>query len=325
MEHSHPLPYFQFLYLPYSKTFVFIAHTSTQVKSQTVFAIFSLMKQNSWILLDPKIKILIYTEDELFFQEYFKFIGEWKEKIQFQIFPLQVFIDFQTVPKGKNLHRAKLKVFEHFFNKEPSSDLLYCDSDVYAIKSLDELIMLLDIGHTIFHLNEGQILSAPNYGIKKVKQALLGLPKNMINLNKDICMYNAGLFWCPGTRREIVMKALNLCDDIFDYNGLYCAEQFAVSYWAKKLSICGEGSKEFIHYWYMKEFNTYINHFLGKIKDMKSEQEIFVAIQNMALNKVPNYRFFKSIFFKIYKKWRFLLWKMGIVNQIYHFSLENKQ
>ncbi|MDH4469233.1 MAG: hypothetical protein QE271_14340 [Bacteriovoracaceae bacterium] len=313
-----------------NKTFVFIAHTSIQVKSQTVFAIYSLMKQNSWMLLDPKVKIIIYTEDELFFKDYFQFIGDWKEKIQFQIFPLQVFIDYQKVPKGKNLHRVKLKVFEHFFhhvshaNDGHPSDLLYCDSDVYAIRSLDEIMMDLDVGHTIFHLNEGAILNPPNYGIKKVRQQLLALPETLITLDKEICMFNAGLFWCPIEHKEIVDKSLKLCDEIFEINALYFAEQFAVSYWAKKLSICAQGDKEFIHYWYMKEFNSYINHFLGSIKTLNSEQEVFFAIQNMALNKVPNYRFFKSIYFKIYKKWRFILWKLGLVKEIYHFACESK-
>jgi hypothetical protein len=300
---------------------LFIAHTSEQVKRQCIYAIYSLIKTNAWMLHDERMRFLIYTEDQTFFADYFKHLHDWKDKIQFEILPQATFVDFQMVPKGKNLHRAKLKVFQHFFSKYQDSNLLYCDSDVYATEMIDQLVATVEQGHYVFHQNEGEILRPPNYGLKQVKAALeVSSLSHVFKLAPGICMYNAGIFWCCWKNRSVVDEALRVCDDIFDVNQLYFAEQFAISFAAQKSGRCVVAEREFIHYWYMKEFNEFIVSFLNRLKVSSSPDELLKSYQQLPLRAVPNFYRFKSIPYKIYRKWRSFLLGIGVTSKLYSFS-----
>lgn len=224
---------------------------------------YSLLKYLQVYNLKPPANtgIFIYTDQPHQFSDFLPFISK------LELIP----VTGDTVKKwrGKNdfVHRFKIEMMIDFFNGN-DANLLYCDTDTYAINPLDEIFVDIEHGSFYMHEFEGIVDKQKFPSFRKwdkfLSETTIDYAGKQVEFSRNIQMFNAGVVGLPSKQKEILKDVLALTDSVYEKFPRHIAEQFAFSYCLQKNGIIKPSHHLLSHYWNLKEFRHFLKTFFLK-------------------------------------------------------------
>ncbi|HMG83986.1 MAG TPA: hypothetical protein VK559_13180 [Ferruginibacter sp.] len=181
--------------------------------------------------------------------------------------------------RGENdfVFRTKIKIIQDFFSTH-TGNLLYCDTDTYALTSLQPIFSSIAQGNFYMHLYEGILGDQSNAYFKKWDKFL---SKHAIEYNgkklqysNQLQMWNAGVLGLNSGNTELLTDVLSLSDTIYKKFPKHIAEQFAFGYCMQKKGTINSSAGSILHYWDLKEFRIVLAQFFDRYKGLPIEELI---------------------------------------------------
>ncbi|MBD0351255.1 MAG: hypothetical protein ICV51_01320 [Flavisolibacter sp.] len=224
---------------------------------------FSLLKYLSLYNINPPADtaIVIYTDQPALFEAYDTFLRH---------FDLVLVTKEQTEQwKGESnfIHRMKIEIIKDFFTRN-SGNLLYCDTDTYAVTPLELLFENIEKGDFYMHEYEGVIDKEVIPSFYKWHNFLQG--KTFQYNNKQFTyvnhlkMWNAGVIGISDRYRQLLDDVLALTDVIYKQFQKHTVEQFAFNYCLQQAGVVHSATENIVHYWNLKEFRFLLRSFFVK-------------------------------------------------------------
>lgn len=237
--------------------------------------------------------IHIYTDAAHLFEEFKPFFTT------LELIPVTGEMIQQWKGEASFVHRFKIEMIRHFLQRF-EGNLLYCDTDTYAIAPLEELFGGIAKGEIYMHEYEGVIDRTKSPSFRKWEKFLSSTPIHYngkeLAFHNRIQMFNAGVIGLHSSRREILSDVLLLTDSIYQKFPKHIAEQFAFSYCLQQQESIREAKKTISHYWNLKEFRQLLNIFFsrntkenipGKVIKLQNLDALSIMHQKMAFEKAP--------------------------------------
>jgi hypothetical protein len=226
-------------------------------------------------------KIIVITENVSLFQSF-------EDKIEV------ISIDRKIIEEWEGTHkffwRVKIKALELIAQKYPSDPILYLDGDTFFFQNIDALRRSLFQGQNYMHINEGKLSVLPTKTEKLMWNQIKNKSYAGIEIDKNTCMWNAGLIGISNKHLECLKLTLNINDTLCaDKVTRRLIEQFSFSVSLNEYSKLLPAEDLVGHYWGNKEqWNLIISDFLKEcfMKDYSFEQ-IISKIQEMDLRQYP--------------------------------------
>lgn len=226
-------------------------------------------------------KIIVITENTSLFQ-YFE------DKIEV------ISIDRKIIEEWEGTHkffwRVKIKALELIAQKYPSDPILYLDGDTFFFQNIDALRRSLFQGQNYMHVNEGKLSVLPTKTEKLMWSQIKNKSYAGIEIDKNTCMWNAGLIGVSNKHLECLKLTLSINDALCADNVTRrLIEQFSFSVSLNEYSKLLPAKDVVGHYWGNKEqWNLIISDFLKEcfMKDYSFEQ-VISKIQEMDLRQYP--------------------------------------
>ena len=167
--------------------------------------------------------------------------------------------------KGKNdfFWRTKIKAIELIINTFKNQNLMYLDSDTFLYGNLKSIKKKLNDGISFMHLNEGKLSQLNSKTEKIMWQQTYNKKFGPVKINKNHCMWNAGVIGVPGSRsQELIEATLDICDAMLEQKVTRrLIEQFAFSLALSEFSELIAAENHIGHYWGNKEqWNNFITN-----------------------------------------------------------------
>jgi len=164
-------------------------------------------------------------------------------------------------------HRVKIEILNDFFNKY-QGNVLYCDTDTYAVQPLEPLFADIENGAAIMHQYEGIIDKEATPSLHKwdafLRDKTFSYNGKQLTFFNHMKMWNAGVIGLNNSEKHIVEDVLALTDVIYKQFRKHIAEQFAFSYCLQQNGKVTSASDYIVHYWNLKEFRFLLNTFFQK-------------------------------------------------------------
>jgi hypothetical protein len=254
---------------------LYLAHGPKYNHKQVIFSVLT------WLyFLDKKkeeVKIIIYTEDQAFFEKYLGI----QTNINYEILTPEI------MKEGKGyfdfIHRLKIWIIKHNIEKY-NSNVLYLDGDTYLIKCPVSLLNLISKEKTIFHCYEytasegGDEHEGDGWLLfrKLVRNYEYTLYGKSFKIGMDAEMWNAGVLGIHKENHHLLNDLFDLTDQIIEKSYLKTAEQFAFSYiMAQNTKLIP--AKEYIFHYYSSRskaiYNYHIHVFLKATTGLSIEEK----------------------------------------------------
>lgn len=255
--------------------------------------------------LSNNTSIIIYTDQPHFFNAFTFFSNSItiKEVSMAQIKEWRGSDDF--------VFRTKIKIIQDFFSTH-TGNLLYCDTDTYATKSLQPIFTAIEQGGFYMHLYEGVLGDKSNAYFKKWDRFL---SKNPIEYNgkklqysNQLQMWNAGVLGLNGSNNDLLDDVLSLSDIIYKKFPKHIAEQFAFGYCLQKKGVITSSADSIFHYWDLKEFRIVLEQFFNRYKDLelsaliKRARDLDIVSMQKEKDSFKNLRWFEKLQNKFNRK-----------------------
>lgn len=241
---------------------LFQAYGKKEVKYECKFALLHLLK----FTFHKQICPVIYTDEPSTFEEILNLF------VQHEI----IIIDLDLISQWKGsfnfTHRVKIEILKHFLTSHPGI-VLYCDTDCYFIRSPEDIYKNIAPGSFYMHTREGYINKKTHYSFKKWERFLMGNPeilglKQQAEIN-SLEMWNAGVIGMHSDDILLLDEVLKLTDNIYPSFSKHIVEQFAFSFIFQKKGKILPASAYVFHYWYLKEFASYLELIFSENKDIE--------------------------------------------------------
>jgi hypothetical protein len=200
------------------------------------------------------------------------------------------------------VHRFKIEMIRHFLQGF-DGNLLYCDTDTYAVLPLEDLFDDIANGHIYMHEYEGVIDGAKFPSFRKWEKFLSTTPirynEKQLAFHKRIQMFNAGVIGLHSSKKEFLNDILLLTDSIYQKFPKHIAEQFAFSFCLQQEATINEAKKAISHYWNLKEFRQLLHtFFIGnqeesipfQVKKLQPLDALPIMHQKMTFQQAPLFR-----------------------------------
>ena len=220
--------------------------------------------------------IIIYTDQPDFFKAFTSFSNSIsiKEISMAQIKEWRGVDDF--------VFRTKIKIIQDFFSTH-TGNLLYCDTDTYALTSLQPIFSSIAEGNFYMHLYEGILGDTSNAYFKKWDKFLSKKPieynGKKLQYSNQLQMWNAGVLGLNSSNSNLLNDVLSLSDTIYEKFPKHIAEQFAFGYCMQQQRPIRSSANSILHYWDLKEFRIVLEHFFDRYKDSDMNELIQKAGQ----------------------------------------------
>ena len=232
---------------------VYQSYGSTDILNECSYSILSLLKQG---LNSEKIQIVIYTDRK----DYFSFLPS--DIISF------VEMDEKTIKEYKGsynfVHRLKIKVLQDCVTRFEGK-ILYADSDIYFINSIETLFDQIDEANFLMCNNEGPIDVPGNRVFEKFSRFISEnssyLIQHMIPIPPDVTMWNAGIIGFVSPNKQLLDKVLYTNDTIFEKFKSHVVEQLSFCYQLQMHGTVHKSTDYVFHYWNLKEFRLVLAEF----------------------------------------------------------------
>src|SRR5215203_5382796 len=224
---------------------------------------FSLLKYLQLYNLKPPSTtgIFIYTDQPHLFSDFLPYFHH------LEFIPLKN----ETVKLWRGphdfVHRFKIEMILDFLTRF-DGNLLYCDTDTYAITALEDVFEAIEHGVFYMHEYEGLIDKSKYPSFHKWEDFLattrIDYNTKQVEFDKTLKMFNAGIIGLPADKKEVLKDVLALTDNIYSKFPKHIAEQFAFSYCLQKHGTVKPADFALSHYWNLKEFRQLLSTFFAK-------------------------------------------------------------
>lgn len=252
---------------------VYQCYGSTDILNECCYSILSLLKQG----LDlKKIQIVIYTDNK----EYFSFLPS--EHISFVEMSKETIADY----KGPYafVHRLKIKVLQDCITRFEGK-ILYADSDIYFLDSIETLFDKIDTSNFLMCNNEGPIDLPGNRVFEKfskfISENTSYLKENNIPIPANVTMWNAGIIGFVSPNKELVNKVLHTNDVIFEKFKSHVVEQLSFCYQLQMHGTVHKSTDYVFHYWNLKEFRTVLAEFFNHHLPISTVKEMIQDVDSI--------------------------------------------
>jgi lipopolysaccharide biosynthesis glycosyltransferase len=173
----------------------------------------------------------------------------------------------------KFIHRIKLEILLDASRKW-SGNILYLDGDTIFIDSAENILGRLRQNYTLMHVREYTFKTAqgilPRKIAKFAQRTRFTLPTGQVlRFTEDSAMWNAGVIGVPSDQRQLIERALQLTDVLYEKYQKHVMEQLAVSYCLSESSEVMPTDDVILHYWDNKPFyQEKIDQALAKFKNL---------------------------------------------------------
>ncbi|HVG41013.1 MAG TPA: hypothetical protein VM888_05320, partial [Chitinophagaceae bacterium] len=237
---------------------VYIAYGPDHLHKQVIFSILTLYYFLNIKGEFEKINLIVFTDKKEAFEKSLNGIS-----IIYEILTPQEIKEYIGIREFKHIHRLKIFVLKHCFQKY-KSNLLYIDGDTYFLKSPVELINKISNNTSIFHAKEFELSKESEYGGGKslklgydpikllssvIKKINCELHEKDYKLDMNVEMWNAGVLGISFNNHSLLDDVLKLTDRISKKTSYFLAEQFAFSYILFKKTALMPAYEFIYHYW----------------------------------------------------------------------------
>lgn len=232
---------------------IFQSYGNTDILNECRYAILSLLKHGFNV---KEIKIVIYTDRK----DYFSFLPV--QYISFVELSQDDIVDY----KGSHafVHRLKIKIIQDAVSRFEGK-ILYADSDIYFLKSIEPLFDMINESTYIMCTNEGAMNTKGNRVFDKFSKFITSnqtyLAEHQIKIPHDVVMWNAGIIGLQSSDKDKVDQALHICDIILGRFSSHVIEQLSFSYVLQNSGKIRAATDVVFHYWNLKEFRTVLAEF----------------------------------------------------------------
>jgi hypothetical protein len=202
-------------------------------------------------------------EDKLVFitdrPEYFGWIEDRAEKIV-----LNERIIKEWKGKFNFFWRIKIKALQKIAETFPGEDMLYLDADTFLKGNLKLVRQMLKKAATVMHTNEGKLNKFKAKTTKHMWRRMKNKEYGGLVVNKQSCMWNAGVVGLPSKKHCRLDLALQICDEMCrDVDRKRLLEQFALSLALDSEQDLLAADQQIHHYWSDKDqWNEQIKEFI---------------------------------------------------------------
>lgn len=232
---------------------VYQSYGSIDILNECSYSILSLLKHG----FNPeKIQIIIYTDKK----EHFSFLPS--DHISFVEMSEETISDYKG--SYKFVHRLKIKVLQDCVTRFEGK-IIYADSDIYFLSSIDTLFDQIDESNFLMCNNEGPIDVPGNRVFEKfskfIRKNSSYLIQHMIPIPADVTMWNAGIIGFVSPNKKLIDKVLYTNDTIFEKFRSHVVEQLSFCYQLQMHGVVHKATDCVFHYWNLKEFRTVLAEF----------------------------------------------------------------
>ena len=205
--------------------------------------------------------IVIYTDQPHLFSDFLPFFHDLRCK---ELTP-----EIIKHWKGANnfVHRLKVEMIADFLEAF-DGNVLYCDTDTYAIKPLEEIFSSIEKDTFYLHQFEGVPDKKTSPSFHKWETFLSTTPvfynQKKFEFSRTIQLFNAGVVGLNTKNKDVLKDVLGLTDSLFQKFQKHIAEQIAFSYCFQKTGVVKSTDAEIAHYWNLKEFRQLLQVFFTK-------------------------------------------------------------
>jgi hypothetical protein len=204
--------------------------------------------------------IVIYTDTPELFADFQPF---------FHNLTLQK-LEAYTIQKWRGttnfVHRVKIEMLIDFFFRF-EGNALYCDTDTYLTKPVQDIFKDIGAGTFYMHEYEGRIDKNDNPTFAKWEHFLSSTPVTFnhktLQFSKSLKMFNAGVVGLSSRQKEVLHDVLALTDAVVKKFPKHIAEQFAFSYCLQRSGTIKAANGPIAHYWNLKEFRQLLKTFFA--------------------------------------------------------------
>ena len=197
-------------------------------------------------------------------------------------------------------------------------DLLYCDTDTYITRPVENLFQEIEQGTFVMHEYEGILDKSVNPDFYKwekfLEAATIEYNGKKVNFSKQLGMWNAGSIGMNKQSKYLLEDTLALTDTVYQQFPKHIAEQFAFSYCFQKAGKVTSAGDQIFHYWNLKEFRQLLRQFFVKNEE-ESIPNLVKLVHNLDAAAIQKSKMqFEQLPF--YKKWmQFLFGKRWNIKQ----------
>lgn len=276
---------------------IYQAYGREDIIRQSVFSAASLLKK----FPDFSDRIVFYTDQAAHLREFFGSDNR---------------ISIVEISKGdlaawggphKFIHRIKLEILLDASRKWPGN-ILYLDGDTLFVESPEEILERLRQNYTLMHVREYTFKTAqgvlPRKIAKFAQRTRFTLPTGQVlRFTEDTAMWNAGVIGVPSDHRQLIERALQLTDVLYEKYKKHVMEQLAVSYCLGESSEVMPTDDVILHYWDKKAFyQEKIDQALSSKKNIQQLLQDFPDISTwVPPAQPPKQSFWKRLSRKIIK------------------------
>jgi hypothetical protein len=242
------------------KTLVYQAYGIPEVMRQTQFSIISLLKN---ISEKEAINILIYTDDEKYFSQYFKGISNLS----------YVNLSKEQISKWRGdlnfVHRLKIEILIDAGKRNPGH-LYYSDGDTVFLDCPLKKFSKVSDRSSLMHIAESVLEDAKDPLTRKIykftKRNHFHIGGNeALAIGPSTVMWNAGFIGISEKNKSLLPLVLQLTDQTYAIYQKHVMEQLAFSYILQTNSEISATDDLIKHYWDQKpEYQSAIDQFLNK-------------------------------------------------------------
>jgi len=133
---------------------------------------------------------------------------------------------------------------------DPAQALVYLDSDTYARRDLGELVAALAQGAVLMHEPENQLSTSRRSGDRRLYRQLASRSWSGLAVDAQTRMWNAGVVAVGPGGRDLIERALALCDELCATIGNHSLnEQLALSLSLQATGRLAPARPWIDHYW----------------------------------------------------------------------------
>lgn len=242
--------------------------------------------------------VFIYTDQAHLFSDFLPFFSKLE----------CITVNEKTVQswKGKHnfVHRFKIEMIRDFLHRF-DGNLLYCDTDTYSTKPLEEIFEDIEQGNFYMHEFEGVIDKTKAPSFHKWEKFLSSTPiqynEKQMKFSNSLQMFNAGVIGLNSSHKELIGDVLSLADGVYEKFPKHIAEQFAFSYCLQKSGVIKTADYAIAHYWNLKEFRQLLERFFSKngeesipnlVKKIHRLDALPIMQEKMAFQQLPAWKTF---------------------------------
>jgi lipopolysaccharide biosynthesis glycosyltransferase len=226
------------------------------------------------------------------------------------------------------VHRLKIKIIQDCITRFEGK-ILYTDSDIYFIKSIETLFDQIDALNFLMCNNEGTTNLPGNRVFEKfskfIREHTSYLNDNAIPIPADITIRNAGIIGFVSPNKELIDKVLYTNDIIFEKFRSHVVEQLPFCYQLQMHGNVHKSTNYVFHYWNLKEFRIILAEFfkyhlpfnsLDKmIQDVDSIRPDVLILPKLEYESLS---FIKKNLRKLMgrkRRWKFPAYSIGVENK----------